>query len=480
MRSIFPETVKPPRSRPRCSSGAERSEPNATSKRFGTSGEGDSASARTSCSRSRMRPTSSSRRSSSGRSDRTWVLSASPRHSRRSSSARSSVSGWTRSAPSAFGRPLKNAFSAWWATLPRRSASTCASIVRGETTRSKSQIEEQSAKRSRSVTEKLVFARNSSRTTGSVRRVGRSKAASARSRRRSQPFARASAFAWSGSAAASEARARRRPRSLGADSSVHLSAARGRRPGHRSTSAESHRLVLEERHDLLSRALAAEAPPLIELVGQGHDLRLRAKVELGALGRRWRLEGVRGLDQRARRLAQRGDRIPGGAQCAELRQGLGPELLDLLFDPRRRPDTAAAKPPFEKVGVPARKAGIGRAQEGEQVAPLAVEPRVTEQAEQRLAERRQSEPQPALERVRHAVRREGRVERSAPAVEGRADDRDLLGRGPLAQQFEHLLGDELQRAAQARAFEEADRAVERRRRCGLAEQAPLEIGRGHV
>src|SRR5207248_9467051 len=39
----------------------------------------------------------------------------------------------------------------------------------------------------------------------------------------------------------------------------------------------------------------------------------------------------------------------------------------------------------------------------------------------------------------------------------------------------HLLGDELQRAAQARAFEEAERAVERRRRCGLAAQAPLEM-----
>ena len=38
MRSIFPERWNVPRSRPRWSSGAERSEPNETSKRRGTSG----------------------------------------------------------------------------------------------------------------------------------------------------------------------------------------------------------------------------------------------------------------------------------------------------------------------------------------------------------------------------------------------------------------------------------------------------------
>src|SRR6185437_3013219 len=99
-------------------------------------------------------------------------------------------------------------------------------------------------------------------------------------------------------------------------------------------------------------------------------------------------------------------------------------------------------------------------------APLAVEPGVAKQREQRLPEWRLAEAQPALERVRHAERREGRVERRAPAVERRADDRDRVRRGALAHQREDLLRDELERAADARAFEEPQRAVELgRRRC---------------
>ena len=100
------------------------------------------------------------------------------------------------------------------------------------------------------------------------------------------------------------------------------------------------------------------------------------------------------------------------------------------------------------------------AQEGEQVAPVALQPGVAQQRQQRLPERRLAEAQAALERVRDAERREGRVERRAPAFERGADDRDLVGLGAGAQQREQLLGDELQGPAQARALEEADRPVE--------------------
>ena len=60
MRSIFPASEKPSTWRPLWSSGADRSEPKATSNRRGTSASGDSASSRTKFSRSRQSPSSSS------------------------------------------------------------------------------------------------------------------------------------------------------------------------------------------------------------------------------------------------------------------------------------------------------------------------------------------------------------------------------------------------------------------------------------
>ena len=56
---------------------------------------------------------------------------ASVRHSRRNSSASSSCSAGTCSAPSRFGSPEKNLKSAWWAIDPRMRASTSASIDLG-------------------------------------------------------------------------------------------------------------------------------------------------------------------------------------------------------------------------------------------------------------------------------------------------------------------------------------------------------------
>src|SRR4029079_2927447 len=124
---------------------------------------------------------------------------------------------------------------------------------------------------------------------------------------------------------------------------------------------------------------------------------------------------------------------------------------------------APAQAALEEIGGRAGQAGVRRAQEREQVAPVAVEPRITDKGEQGLAGRRLPQPDTPLERVRDAECREGGVEGRPPVVQTWADDGDLLRGGSGAEQTQHLLGDELQRPAQAAAFEEAERAVERRR-----------------
>jgi hypothetical protein len=71
---------------------------------------------------------------------------------------------------------------------------------------------------------------------------------------------------------------------------------------------------------------------------------------------------------------------------------------------------------------------------------------------------------------------EGRLERSTPAVDRLADDGDAFGREPTAKERRDLAGEKLDRAARARALEEADRAVEGRpdRRL-VGEQLALEM-----
>jgi len=67
-------------------------------------------------------------------------------------------------------------------------------------------------------------------------------------------------------------------------------------------------------------------------------------------------------------------------------------------------------------------------QEAEEIAAVAREPGEPEQPQGRAAEERLREPHAAVDRERDSRRPEHRVERSAPAVEGRADERDLLRR----------------------------------------------------
>ena len=195
------------------------------------------------------------------------------------------------------------------------------------------------------------------------------------------------------------------------------------------------------------------------------------------MGRR-RIEPMGRADHRARVIPDHRERIGGTADGVEVRQRLAAQLRHLLLHPFRLGDAAPAQPAFEEVDVVPRQPRVGRAQEGEQVAPLAVEPRVAQQREQRLAERRLAQPQPALERVGHAERREGRVQRGPPAVERRADDRDLVSGSAVAQQRKDLVRDELERAADAGALEEAQRAVQfGSLRCARAEERAFQVAK---
>ena len=180
---------------------------------------------------------------------------ASSRHARISRTASSTTRSSSRSTPSSFGRRVKNLYNALCATEPRNFASTSASIVRGERKRSTNHADEQSAKRSSSVTLNVVREPSCSRTSGCVIRVGRSNAPSARSSRRSHAFARASAPAAGSSSAARRASARSRSRSVGASSSVHVSADSLRCRVQRRTSSVSNAACTSSQNGLASRGV---------------------------------------------------------------------------------------------------------------------------------------------------------------------------------------------------------------------------------
>ena len=93
-----------------------------------------------------------------------------------------------------------------------------------------------------------------------------------------------------------------------------------------------------------------------------------------------------------------------------------------------------------------------------------------------MAERRGGQPRARLDGIWDPERAEHRLERRAPAIDRGYDERNLLGRRPVAQEREQLFADELERPADARAFEEPNGAVDRdRRRRTLGEQRALEL-----
>src|SRR4029078_1468089 len=135
------------------------------------------------------------------------------------------------------------------------------------------------------------------------------------------------------------------------------------------------------------------------------------------------------------------------AQLGECGERASVQLLALLDDPVGRLHRAAAKSPFDEVDARALDAGERRAQEREEIAAPAAEPREAEERDQRLAERRLREAHLPVDGVRDAERAERCLEWSAQALDARADDADRLGGRAGTQQREQLFPDELERTA---------------------------------
>ena len=213
-----------------------------------------------------------------------------------------------------------------------------------------------------------------------------------------------------------------------------------------------------------------------ELRQQLQHMAVRTQVEARAVAGRRSVGPVRGAQHRPQLHANRLDGILGGAKLCERRNRRLPQLLGLLLDARRRMDRPAAQTTLDVVDGRAPKTGIRAAQEREELAPARVPPRVPQELEQRVADRRRAEPHPRLDRVRHVERSEHGLERAAPGVDRRRDERDLLRADTGANELEQLVTDELERAARACTLEEAHGVVERRRcRRRLVEERPLEM-----
>ena len=100
-----------------------------------------------------------------------------------------------------------------------------------------------------------------------------------------------------------------------------------------------------------------------------------------------------------------------------------------------------------------------------------------QQGQQRLPEGGLAQPDPPFDREGDPERAEHRLERRAPALDRRDDEGDLLRRRARRDELPDLLGGQLERAAGACAFEEADRAVERRAgRRRVGEEMALQMG----
>src|SRR5581483_7180624 len=136
----------------------------------------------------------------------------------------------------------------------------------------------------------------------------------------------------------------------------------------------------------------------------------------------------------------------------------------------------AAQPPLDEVHRAPLEPGERRAEEGEEVVARPAGPREAEERGERLPERRLREAQLAVDGVGDPELAEHRVERGADALRAGDDDSDPLGRGAGPDEREQLLADELERAAAARALEEAQRPLERRRLARVVrEETALEM-----
>ena len=180
-------------------------------------------------------------------------------------------------------------------------------------------------------------------------------------------------------------------------------------------------------------------------------------------------------------VADCGDRVGLGAQRLDGPQRARPELLHLLCYPLGMADRASPQASFGEVDLMPRQPGKRRAEEREQRGTVGAQPREAEQRTERRAVGGAREPGPTLEPVGDAGGAEGRLEKPCVTVEARADDGERLGLRTSAQQVEELVRDQLQRAAGARAFEEANRTAELHGRGrGVGEKRTLEVGERRV
>ena len=242
------------------------------------------------------------------------------------------------------------------------------------------------------------------------------------------------------------------------------------------TTSKPKRGSVERAVQLLAGERPAEIDPAAELVEQVVHGPVGTEVEDGVLADGRRFDPVGGADHRADECAHRVERLGLGPEGVEHPQRLSAQLQRLLDHPRRLADRAAAQPSFEVVDVRAGQARERGAQEAVEVVPAAGEPLEPKEREERLAERRLADPDPALDRVRHLEGAKRGLELSPLPLDARADEEDLLGLRPGSDQLQHLVGDELERAARARPFEETNRSPELwRRRRPVDEEVPLEV-----
>ena len=244
-----------------------------------------------------------------------------------------------------------------------------------------------------------------------------------------------------------------------------------------SARSPAHPRALERRDHIVGGDGLFDAKlPRAELVEQAQAGVEGAEVAGGTRANRRVLEPVRRAQHRLRERANGVDRRRSRPQRVELAERRAAELLQDGLDPLGLGHCPPAQAPLHEVDMRAGQARVGRAEKREEVGTGAVGPRVAEQREQRVPERRLGEAPATVERIGNPERPEGRLERRAPAAERRADDADRVRRRPAAHETEQLVADELERPADARALQERDGALERRRAgAGCFEQRALEV-----
>ena len=240
--------------------------------------------------------------------------------------------------------------------------------------------------------------------------------------------------------------------------------------------AASQRGTLDRRQDVLAAQVSAELAPALELGEQPPQRLVRPQVEPARGVRRRPLQAVGVPQHSLRELPHRLDRVGGLTQLLERGQRRAAKALSLVDHALRRLDCVATEASLDEVDGAPLEPRERRAEVAEEVAARPSSPREAQQRRERVHERRLREAQLAVDRVRDAEGAQHRLERAADPLVARHHEPDPLGRHAAAGEREHLLGDELERAAASGSLEEAHHTVERRCFSRLVgEQRPLEM-----